>query len=95
MEYDISKANRESGSWVVGECPYRAIPCGNPTCVDEAMRAGMVYQDNTIARATSDHALKRAQKQVRTCAEENHQCPLGNLEEGLDLLERLYSKFKE
>lgn len=94
MGYDILKATRESGDWVNGECPYRAKPCGNPTCVDEAMRAGMIYQNNDIARASSTHTLIKAQKKVRSCAEEGHRCPLGGLDDRLNVIDTLYSTFK-
>jgi len=44
----LNSANRNSGKWLPGveECLKRAKPCGNPVCVDEAMRARGIRASN-------------------------------------------------
>jgi len=96
MSYDINKSDRNDGNWVTGTCPYRAKPCGNPTCVDEAMRSGEIYrEDNPASRASSECAIRNAIKKVKHCKEDGVACPLGgNLDDRLRLMITLRKRFK-
>lgn len=92
MTYDVKKANRTSGKWIRGNCPYRARPCGNPTCLDEAMRSRDIYQEgNPIATANSKYAKKYALRQAEKCLEEGVECPIGDIERIVSLIQELSS----
>lgn len=95
MAYNIEKANRDDGSWVDGYCPYRASPCKNPLCVDEAMRAGQIYSgENIISRLNSEQALKYAFRRAKQCDKDGLECPLGSLEQRLNLIALLKDQFR-
>jgi hypothetical protein len=75
---DIESANRQSGNWLEGNCPKRCIPCGNPLCADEAMRAN---QSKRYAPFNAEQAKNHALKTVRNCFSDNQtnfECPLGS-----------------
>jgi len=93
MSYQIEKANREDGTWVVGYCPHRALPCGNPICADEAMRAKEIYHyGDNISKISSDYALKHAEKIIVDCHNKGISCPLEeNLEERKKVINSLAS----
>jgi hypothetical protein len=74
---DIEKANRQSGNWVDGYCLKRCVPCGNPLCADEAMRANQISEHAPLnAKQAGEHSLKT----VKSCFSgnpESFKCPLG------------------
>jgi RHS repeat-associated protein len=91
LNFDLSKANRQSGSWLWGKCNNRVQPCGNAYCTDELMRgAENLAQPSTLSRIQGDHAIRHAQKIAAGCFEGGASCPLGNtLDETLIVLEQL------
>lgn len=93
MSYQIEKANRKNGDWVIGYCPHRASPCGNPLCVDEAMRAKEIcHNGDPISKISSDYAFKHAEKLIMSCYDKGTSCPLGkNIEERKKVIDLLAS----
>lgn len=96
MAYNLEKANRGNGDWIIGDCPYRAIPCGNPVCVDESMRSGEIFQEgNSFAEISSKYALENAIKKAKKCDEHGIMCPIGmTLEKRLHLISILHHGFR-
>ena len=88
---DISKANRQSGSWLKGDCPKRVPPCQNARCTDQAMRSGELAANSGGGYSPqARYASRHAQKIATDCFENGVNCPLaGSLDEALSLLEQL------
>ena len=84
MSISIEQANRKSGKWVEGNCQKRCIPCGNPLCVDEAMRASEIKKSSPFGAVQAE---KHAYQTVRGCfsdGSESFQCPLGTSQESVN-----------
>ena len=85
---EIEYANRQSGSWVGGYCLKRCVPCGNPLCADEAMRANQIREHSPFnSKQAGEHALKI----VKSCFTENtgnFECPLGQNQENVEIVIR-------
>jgi|SRR3989344_4207289 len=84
---EIPEANRSSGKWLpdVKKCTNRAVPCGNPLCADEAMRASEIRRvpdPGTLGRIQADHAEDHAQQIARRCSVPQGQCPLDKFQSG-------------
>lgn len=72
--------NRETGAWLpnVESCPKRAIPCGNPSCADQAMRAKQIIEanpDDIVAAKQAAQAVKHAYSIANHCGM-GENCPL-------------------
>ncbi len=91
LKVDISKANRQSGSWLKGDCPNRVPPCQNARCTDQAMRSGELNANSGGGYSPqARYASRHAQKIATECFESGVNCPLaGSLDEALSLLEQL------
>ncbi len=68
-------ANRSSGDWypAVDSCSKRAVPCGNPSCLDNAMWS----VENPIA---ASQGMKEARKLVVGCGKSGVGCALTRYE---------------
>jgi hypothetical protein len=93
MSISIEQANRESGKWVKGNCQKRCIPCGNPLCVDEAMRASEIKKSSPLG---AKQAEKHAYQTVKGCFSDgsaSFHFPLGNSREKVnEVIETLVSR---
>jgi len=74
----LGGANRESGNWLpdVDRCQKRVLPCGNPRCADEAMRAGNIRagSNDFLAQQQAQQAEKNSLSVARDCDPDS--CPL-------------------
>ena len=88
--FDLSKANRQSGSWLKGDCPNRVLPCENARCTDQAMHSGEILANSGGYSPQAQYASRHAQKIATECFESGVNCPLaGSLDEALSVLKQL------
>lgn len=75
---DQSSSCRQNSQWLEGAewCDKRAVPCGNPTCVDEVMRASEMSDVGGRINHINAKQIYEKALQIRKECEQNIDCPI-------------------